>query len=92
MFLIVNKPLWRNQAIKRYNIEGALRVCKFLFVDCVMVGSLQVLIVENVQYVSMSSELLKKNAKLRIKIVQHFELLAKGWTTKKLTDQLEESG
>lgn len=76
MFLIVNKPLWRNQAIKRYNIEGALRVCKFLFVDCVMVGSLQVLIVENVQYVSMSSELLKKNAKLRIKIVQHFELLA----------------
>ena len=60
MFLIVNKPLWRNQAIKRYNIEGALRVCKFLFVDCVMVGSLQVLIVENVQYVSMSSELLKK--------------------------------
>ena len=77
MFLIVSKPLWRNQAIKRYNIEGALRVCKFLFVDCVMVGSLQVLIVENVQYVSMSSELLKKkNAKLRIKIVQHFELLA----------------
>ena len=76
MFLIVNKPLWRNQAIKRFNIEGALRVCKFLFVDCVMVGSLQVLIVENVQYVSMSSELLKKNAKLRIKIVQHFELLA----------------
>ena len=76
MFLIVNKPLWRNQAIKRNNIEGALRVCKFLFVDCVMVGSLQVLIVENVQYVSVSSELLKKNAKLRIKIVQHFELLA----------------
>lgn len=76
MFLIVNKPLWRNQAIKRNNIEGALRVCKFLSVDCVMVGSLQVLIVENVQYVSVSSELLKKNAKLRIKIVQHFELLA----------------
>ena len=41
-----------------------------------MVDSLQVLIVENVQYVSMSSELLKKNAKFRIKIVQHFELLA----------------
>lgn len=35
-----------------------------------MIRSLQVLIVENIQYVLVSSELfLKKNAKLRIKIV-----------------------
>lgn len=68
MFLIVNKPLWRNQAIKRNNIEGALRVCKFLSVDCVMVGSLQVLIVENVQYVSVSSELLKKTPSYALKL------------------------
>ena len=34
-----------------------------------MVGTLQVLIIENVQYISVSSELFKKNAKLRIKIV-----------------------
>lgn len=35
-----------------------------------MIRSLQVLIVENIQYVLVSSELFKKkNAKLRIKIV-----------------------
>lgn len=35
-----------------------------------MIGSLQVLIVENIQYISVSSELFKKkNAKLRIKIL-----------------------
>ena len=64
--------------------EGALRVCKFLFIDyksqakeirdvskmlLSMVRSLQVLIIENVQYISVSSEMFKKTAKLRIKIV-----------------------
>ena len=34
-----------------------------------MVGTLQVSIIENVQYISVSSELFKKNVKLRIKIV-----------------------
>ena len=33
MFIIVNKPLWKNPVIKRHDIEGALRACKFLFVD-----------------------------------------------------------
>ena len=33
MFIIVNKSLWKNPVIKWYNIEGALRVRKFLFVD-----------------------------------------------------------
>ena len=34
-----------------------------------MVRSLQVYIIENVQYISVSSEMFKKTTKLRIKIV-----------------------
>ena len=64
--------------------EGALRVCKFLFIDyksqakeirdvskmlLSMARSLQVYIIENVQYISVSSEMFKKTTKLRIKIV-----------------------
>ena len=42
-----------------------------------MIGSLQILNVENIQYISVSSELFKKkNAKLRIKIVEPFEHMA----------------
>lgn len=61
---------------KAIKYEGALRVCKFVFIDyksqakemrdvrkmlLSMAKSLQVLITENVQYISVGSELFTKN-------------------------------